>query len=199
MILYDWKIGLTYKDSHTRLVQAWGDQAPSDRTVLNWFHEFQRNNFSVEDAARPGRPRTSVNEQTIDAARVIIEDDPHSTYGQIQYVLGISSPASNSIIHDYLFKVTQSLHSMGAPPANWWSKKAMCSILSPITEKIWRRSISSCIWHYNWWWILVLSLRSENKGTIQSLGVKSWSTSNQGSSKQKVKRDETRWFLSFFD
>jgi hypothetical protein len=35
MILYDWKIGLTYKDSHARLVQAWGDQAPSDRTVLN--------------------------------------------------------------------------------------------------------------------------------------------------------------------
>jgi hypothetical protein len=79
MILYDWKIGLTYKDSHFRLVQAWGDQAPSDRTVLNWFHEFQRNNFIVEDAARPDRPRTSVNEQTIDAVRTIIEKDPHST------------------------------------------------------------------------------------------------------------------------
>ena len=24
MILYDWKIGLTYKESHARLVQAWG-------------------------------------------------------------------------------------------------------------------------------------------------------------------------------
>ena len=26
MILYDWKIGLTYKDCHARLVQAWGEQ-----------------------------------------------------------------------------------------------------------------------------------------------------------------------------
>ena len=26
MILYDWKIGLTYKDCHARLVQAWREQ-----------------------------------------------------------------------------------------------------------------------------------------------------------------------------
>ena len=26
MILYDWKIGLTYKDCHARLVQACGEQ-----------------------------------------------------------------------------------------------------------------------------------------------------------------------------
>ena len=48
MILYDWKIGLSYKESHTRLVEAWGDQAPSDRTVLNWFHQYQRGNLNVE-------------------------------------------------------------------------------------------------------------------------------------------------------
>ncbi|CAF3439551.1 unnamed protein product, partial [Rotaria sp. Silwood2] len=80
MILYDWKIGLTYKGSHVRLVQTWGggEQVPSDHTVFNWFREFQRDNFSVQDAPRSGRPSTSVNEQTIDAVRKIIEDDPHS-------------------------------------------------------------------------------------------------------------------------
>ncbi|CAF4782647.1 unnamed protein product, partial [Rotaria sp. Silwood2] len=51
---------------------------------------------------RSGRPSTSVNEQTIDAVRKIIEDDPHSTYQQIENILGISSTAINSIIHDYL-------------------------------------------------------------------------------------------------
>ncbi|CAF2740850.1 unnamed protein product [Rotaria sp. Silwood2] len=56
MILYDWKIDLTYKDSHARLVQAWGEQAPSDHTVFNWVREFQRDNFSVQDAPRLGRP-----------------------------------------------------------------------------------------------------------------------------------------------
>ncbi|CAF3218993.1 unnamed protein product [Rotaria sp. Silwood2] len=102
MILYDWKIGLTYKDSHARLVQAWGEQSPSDHTVFNWFREFQGDNFIVQDAPRSGRPSTSVNEQTIDAVRKIIEDDPRSTYQQIENILGISSTAINSIIHDYL-------------------------------------------------------------------------------------------------
>ncbi|CAF4838885.1 unnamed protein product [Rotaria sp. Silwood2] len=69
MILYDWKIGLTYKDSHARLVQAREKQAPSAHTVFNWFREFQRDNFSVQDAPRSGRPSRSVNEQTIDAVR----------------------------------------------------------------------------------------------------------------------------------
>ncbi|CAF4195934.1 unnamed protein product, partial [Rotaria sp. Silwood2] len=88
MILYDWKIGLTYKDSHAHLVQAWREQATSDHTVFNWFREFQRDNFSVKDAPRSGRPSTSVNEQTIDAVRKIIEDDPHSTYQQIENIIG---------------------------------------------------------------------------------------------------------------
>ena len=58
--------------------------------------------FSVQDAPRSGRPSTSVTEQTIDAVRKIIEDNPHSTYQQIVVILGISSTAINSIIHDYL-------------------------------------------------------------------------------------------------
>ncbi|CAF1613832.1 unnamed protein product, partial [Didymodactylos carnosus] len=68
----------------------------------NWYHEFDRSNFSVEDAARSGRPRTAINEETIDAVRSIIEDDPHSAYEQIEHTLGIGSSAVNSIIHEYL-------------------------------------------------------------------------------------------------
>ncbi|CAF1096350.1 unnamed protein product, partial [Didymodactylos carnosus] len=56
----------------------------------------------VEDAARSGRPRTAINEETIDAVRSIIEDDPHSAYEQIEHTLGIGSSAVNSIIHEYL-------------------------------------------------------------------------------------------------
>ena len=100
MILYDWKIALTYKDCHARLVQAWGSNAPSHHT--HCFHQFQRNKFSVQHAPHSGRPSTSVTEQTIDAVRKIIEDDPHSTYQQIEATLGISSMTINSIIHDCL-------------------------------------------------------------------------------------------------
>ena len=102
MILHDWKIGLTYKDYHARLVQAWGINASSDHTVFIWFREFQHNKFSVQHTPRSGRPSTSVTEQTIDAVQKIIEDDSHSTYQQIEAILGISSTTINSIVHDYL-------------------------------------------------------------------------------------------------
>ena len=74
----------------------------SDHTLFNWFHQFQLNKFNVQDAPRSGCPSTSVTEQTIDAVRKIIEEDPHSMYQQIEIILGISSMAINSIIHDYL-------------------------------------------------------------------------------------------------
>ena len=86
MILYDWKIGLTYKNYHVPLVQAWEEQAPFHHTVFNWFREFQHNKFSIQDVPRSGRPLTSVTEQTIDAVRKIIEDDPHPTYQQIETI-----------------------------------------------------------------------------------------------------------------
>ena len=80
IILYDWKTGLTCNKSHARLVTACGDQAPSDRTVLNWFHEYHQGNLKGEDHPRSCPPRTAVTEEMIDAVRVIIEEDPQSTY-----------------------------------------------------------------------------------------------------------------------
>ena len=79
-----------------------GGNAPSHHTVFNCFREFQRNKFSVQDTSRLGRPSISVTEQTIDVVQKIIEGDPHSTYQQIEAILGISSTAINSIIHGCL-------------------------------------------------------------------------------------------------
>ena len=50
-----------------------------DHPVLNWFYEFQRDKFSVEDASHSGRSRITVTEQGIDTVRVIIQNDPQST------------------------------------------------------------------------------------------------------------------------
>ena len=58
--------------------------------------------FSFQEFPRSARPSTSTTEQTSDAVRKIIEDDPHSMYQQIATTLGISSTAINSIIHEYL-------------------------------------------------------------------------------------------------
>ena len=102
MIFYDWKIALTYEDCHARLVQAWGSNAPSHHTLFNCCRQFQRNQFTLQHAPRSVRPSTSLTEQTINAVRKIIEDDPHSTYQQTEVILSISSTAINSIIYDYI-------------------------------------------------------------------------------------------------
>ena len=54
------------------------------------------------------------------------------------------------------------------------------------TKEIWRRSVSSCIWHNNCWWISLLPLWSWTKRAMKSLPVDNWLTSKQSSSKQKV-------------
>ena len=56
MILYDFKRGLQYTESHKNLMEAFGDDAPSKATVNNWFDEFKRGRLSLEDEAHPGRP-----------------------------------------------------------------------------------------------------------------------------------------------
>ena len=102
MILYDWKIGLNYRESHARLVAAWGDQAPSDRTVFNWFHECECEKLDVFDSSHSGRPCTAVTDEMIHAVRLMVDDDSHVTYQQIEFFLEINSPAIYSIQHDHL-------------------------------------------------------------------------------------------------
>ena len=81
---------------------VWGNQAPSDRTVLNCFHEYERGKLDVSDLSRSGRTRTALTDEMIDAVGLMIDDDPHVTYQQIEFSFGINSPAIYSILHDHL-------------------------------------------------------------------------------------------------
>ena len=56
MILYDYKYNLTPKQCIDRLHLAFGDEAPSNRTV--WFAEFQRGRtFLVMNSVKVVHPR----------------------------------------------------------------------------------------------------------------------------------------------
>ena len=54
---------------------AFGDEAPSNRTVYNWFVEFQRGRTFLSDEFHEGRPSTSVVATNVDAVREMIERD----------------------------------------------------------------------------------------------------------------------------
>lgn len=60
MIFYDIKCGLTQKQCIERLQLAFGNEAPANSTIYNWFAEFKRGRASVSDEFREGRPTTAI-------------------------------------------------------------------------------------------------------------------------------------------
>lgn len=102
MIFYDFKRGLEFTDSHENLVKAFGDDAPSLRTVRRWFAEFKHGRQSFEDEPRSGRPREAVTPENVQRVRALIKEQRNVTSLEIQNILDIGSAAVDSILHDHL-------------------------------------------------------------------------------------------------
>ena len=102
MIFYDFKKGLTRQECFESLRETFGNEAPSEKTIYNWFAEFRRGRESVSDESREGRPKSVVNPKNIDAVRKMIEEDRHVTYHEIEATLGISKTAIQSILQEHL-------------------------------------------------------------------------------------------------
>lgn len=102
MIFYDFKVGLSQQQCFDRLRSAFGNEAPTLRSVYNWYNEFKRGRTSLADEFREGRPISAVSPENIDAVRELIKQDRHVTYLEIQACLNISSTSVHSILHDHL-------------------------------------------------------------------------------------------------
>ena len=102
MIYYDFRCGLSQKQSIARLFSAFGDEAPSKSTVQRWFADFNLGRSSLSHASGPGRPKTAMTQENIDAVCKLILEDRHVTYEQIETTLGIGGTATRKILHDEL-------------------------------------------------------------------------------------------------
>ena len=83
MIFYDFKIGLTQKQSHIRLKTAFGDEKPSRTTIYDWFAEFRRGRRSLEGNPRSGRPAAATADLEVAAAQKLVEEDGRVTIIEI--------------------------------------------------------------------------------------------------------------------
>ena len=129
-------------------------------TVLKWFHEYEHGKLDVFDSSHSGRIRSAVIDEMIDAVRLMIDDDPHLTYQQIDFSLGINSPVIYSILHDS-FKATEDLYTMGQTFHHKWSKNQFEFNLKRIHQ---RRS--QCVfWHCDWRSTLIVSSLSSSRQT----------------------------------
>ena len=77
-------LGNSNKDIHNDLKTAFGDRAPPYKTVSRWAKRFRDGREDVEDDPRSGRPITAHTLTNIEIVRRLIEDDPHTTYIEIE-------------------------------------------------------------------------------------------------------------------
>ncbi|GLG99328.1 Mariner Mos1 transposase [Gryllus bimaculatus] len=99
---YNFARGLNVNQCFEETTLALGDVFSHHTTIFRWFRDFQRGNFSLEDAQRAGRPRTSVMKKNIAAVRKMLDEDRRVTYKRIENTLYLNAPAIHSILHDHL-------------------------------------------------------------------------------------------------
>lgn len=87
VIYFYYKLGLENKDIHEHLLDVYGDDAVSEKTVEYWTHQFKLGRTDIKDAPRPGRPR---EESYRIFVQVQIEKDPYITARQIAKNTNIS-------------------------------------------------------------------------------------------------------------
>jgi len=95
-------LGETPTAIHQDLITFGGEKAISYSTVLKWHKRFKDEKMDIEDEPRIGRPVSKVTEENIALVRSLIEEDPHSTYEDIQAVLPLSNWTIQTIIHEHL-------------------------------------------------------------------------------------------------
>src|SRR5688572_15666694 len=91
-------------DIHRDLVTLHGHQAPTYSTIQKWSKQIRDGRMDIEDNPRSGRPVTATTTENIERVRTIIEEDPHSTYDDIEAQTLLSRGTIESIIHDHLRK-----------------------------------------------------------------------------------------------
>jgi histone-lysine N-methyltransferase SETMAR len=96
------RLGIKAVDIFKELQQAHGTQAPCYSTVQKWTALFAAGRESIEDDPRSGRPITAHTEANIELVRQIIEEDPHSTYNEIEALSSLNQNTIHSIIHESL-------------------------------------------------------------------------------------------------
>ncbi|GFR91948.1 transposase [Elysia marginata] len=84
------KLGESAKLIHETLQTVCGDCACSDQTVCRWVEEFIEGKESISGCPRPGRPKSCVNEQTIDSIKKGIDEDPHISVPELNDTNGLS-------------------------------------------------------------------------------------------------------------
>ena len=84
---------------HKYLVNAWGDNSPSFRSVCRYYQDFSASRRTTfDDRKRSGRPKTAITNEYIESIREAVDNDYHITIEQLVEKTGISHGSVHSIM-----------------------------------------------------------------------------------------------------
>lgn len=95
-------LGIKAATIYAELTQVYGDDFISYSTVQKWSKSIHEGKMEIEDAPRYGRPKTEMTPENIEQVQRLIEEDPHSTYDDIQAETQLSRGTISRIIQDHL-------------------------------------------------------------------------------------------------
>ncbi|XP_050296406.1 histone-lysine N-methyltransferase SETMAR-like [Anthonomus grandis grandis] len=102
IIFYNFRRQLSQQECCAELISVFRNEAPHQSTVSRWYAEFKRGRVSLSDDPRSGAPKTVVTQENIDAVRMLITEDRHVTYREIEASLAISKTSIQKILHEEL-------------------------------------------------------------------------------------------------
>jgi len=97
-----WKQQKKQADIYRELLQIFGEDAPSKQTVSKWVQRFEDGWETVDDAPRPGAPRSSTSSDNIQRVQHALDDDRGATLRQLEDLLAIPMKSIHRIISDHL-------------------------------------------------------------------------------------------------
>lgn len=94
--------GKTAKEIHERILPTLGSSCPSYETVRLWVNEFKRGRTSIDDAPRPGAPKTAVVPEIVDKIHDLVLTDRRLKVRELAEATNISSERVHFILHNEL-------------------------------------------------------------------------------------------------
>lgn len=95
-------LGSDARSIHNDFVAVLTDNAPGYSTVARWIQHFKQGRENLKDEQRIGRPITEKTAVNIERVRLVIQDNPYSTFDEIEAETSLSRGTIQTIIHDCL-------------------------------------------------------------------------------------------------
>jgi len=82
--------GKTPTEIHSALCEVCGEQTEELSTVSRWATRFREGRVTINDDQRPGRPKTSTDERSVELVADFLAQDRRATCEEISQAAGIS-------------------------------------------------------------------------------------------------------------